>query len=273
MKSLTRVLLILSAIFIVLGGIIAAIGLFCGGSAYIGWDKKKNRFVTVENKNHIVSDKIKLEKINDIEINLDSEDIYFIPSDDDNYYIEYSFFAYGKDTVPYSVKDGKLKVKYSSDIFVFKFGLNFDDDEEDTYVKIYYPKDAKFDNIDLTLDMGSFEISKCNCKKLTAELDMGSFEAKDCYFEKADVNLDMGSLEFDSVKLGTLDAYLDMGSAELKLVKDGKKTYGYDLKVDMGDIEIDNESQGGKHKSDGDNMISVRCDMGDIEIDVTADND
>ena len=271
MKSITRVLLILAAIFIVLGGILTAVGLFCGGSAYIGWDKKRHRFVTVENHDYVVSDKIKLEEIKNIEMDLDTENVYLIPTDSDDYYIEYAFYSYDKKLVPYSVDDGTLKVKYSDNIFVFKFGFDFDDDR-DSYVKIYYPKDAEFESISAYLDMGSLEISELNCKKLDADLDAGSFEAEKCYFEDASIDLDVGSLEFDHVTIGNkLDADLDMGSAELRLVKDGKKSYGFDLDVDMGDIELRDESKGSKYKSDGDNMITVNCDMGDIEIDVIVD--
>ena len=137
---------------------------------------------------------------------------------------------------------------------------------ENTYINIYYPKEMDFESLNLDLDMGSLNVSECNFDSISAKLDMGSFTAKDCYLGKIDIDLDMGSLELYNVSLTKLDANLDMGSAEITLLQDGENDYGYDLKVDMGSIEINGEDEGSKYKVDGDNEIIIDCDMGDIEI-------
>ncbi len=263
MKKMTKFLLIVSIICIVLGGVIMGVGLFCGGKAVVGWDKNKHRFVELGEQDYVTLEKTRIDDFKNIDIDLDNESVYLIP--DDDFYIEYSVYLYDKDETLHSVNNDTLKVKMQKDVFVFNFGIDFNGDK-DTYVKIYYPKDTDFESININLDMGNLEVKGCNSDYFTADLDMGSLEVKDCKFNDASVYLDMGSLDFDDVSLGKLDAELDMGSADLSLIKDKKKSYGYDLEVDMGSIEINDKEKKNTYRSDGDNVISIYCDMGDIEI-------
>ena len=68
MKKMTKVLLLLAFIFIVLGGIITAIGVFFGGHTAIGWDKEKHRFITADDRYYVTSEKTKLDKFYSIDI-------------------------------------------------------------------------------------------------------------------------------------------------------------------------------------------------------------
>lgn len=264
MKKMTKVLLLLAFIFIVLGGIITAIGVFFGGHTAIGWDKEKHRFVTADDRYYVTGKKTKLDKFESIDIDLDAESVELIPSDD--FYIEYAVYSYDNSVVPYSINDKTLKIEIKDKVFVFDLFDWGNKNKKESYIKIYYPEEMDFESLNANMDMGSLEIGGCNLEKVYINLDMGSFEASDCYLGKAEVDLDMGSMELNNVSLSKLDANLDMGSAEITLLQDGKNDYGYDLEVDMGSIEINGEDQGRKYKADGDNRIEIECDMGDIEI-------
>ncbi|MBQ9278931.1 MAG: DUF4097 family beta strand repeat protein [Lachnospiraceae bacterium] len=264
MKKMTKVLLLLAFIFIVLGGIITAIGVFFGGHTAIGWDKEKHRFITADDRYYVTGEKTKLDKFYSIDIDLDTESVELIPSDD--FYIEYAVYSYNKNVVPYSVNDKTLKIEVKDKLFVFDLFDWGNKNKKESYIKIYYPEDMNFDDLNANMDMGSLEITKGSFDKVYINLDMGSLEASDCHLGKAEIDLDMGSMELNNVSLSKLDANLDMGSAELTLLKDGKNDYGYSLEVDLGSIEVIGKEQGRKYEADGDNLIEIECDMGDIEI-------
>ena len=266
--------------------VMTGVGLGMVGKA-VFWDKSSHRFRFASDTRVIEMEKTKVDAFESLDFDLNMADVELIPSDD--YYVEYRLKTAVSE--PVKNKNKKLVISDSED-YIFNFNFNFGKNESSgrTYVKIYYPEDAKFRDVDIDLDMGrldmdglhaddfladldmgALDMRACMLKDAQMSLDMGGLDVRDSQFEDLEIDLDMGSLDMDDCSVSRrLQGDLDMGSANIKLLdkdEDGKKLeYGYKLDTDMSSIEVNGASCGKEYDKSGDVKIDVSCDMGSITI-------
>lgn len=282
MKKSTKILLITAFSLIFAGAILTIIGIFNGGTATLVWDKKHHKVIPVSDMEKYVCEKTKIDSFTDVDIDADSADVTFIPSDD--FYMEYCVYSY-TEVNPVKVESDRLVIGDYNSKFIINFDLFSDNTFEDSYIRIYYPAETDFKSLDVDISMGDFDISECNFEKVKVDMDMGDFTVNDCYFGSMDIdlgmgnlkadncylgdvklNLDMGSADLNNVTVSYMDANLDMGDADIRLLPNEDKTYGYALDVDMGEISVNGQSNSKEYKSSGDISIKINCDMGSIKI-------
>lgn len=284
----TKIKLLSSVILMGVGGSLMVYGVNNGASTSVNWDSVKHSFVISRGEKELYEQaKTEIDSFKEIDLDLKTATVNLIPSDD--YYIEYHVSTTGN--FSYKVDDGKLIVSDDNGKF---FNLNFgslgdlfSEDNENSYVNIYYPEDTHIGDFNASLDMGSLNMDGLGIKEADIDLDMGSLYMDNCIIEDCQIDLDMGSLHMNDtvvdyleadLDMGTvngmgvgvtdkMDLDLDMGSANLDMITsyDSKGLeYGYDFSCDMGSITIDGENYGHEKEKNGKKMIKISCDMGNI---------
>lgn len=148
----------------------------------------------------------------------------------------------------------------------FRFGFPI---VNDTDVKIYVPKDYRFNKVEIEIDAASVKLANLIADELEVDVDAGSFKADNITVEKAVVDVDAGEAKIDLLDSKKSEFNVDVG--DIKVVMTGTESdYSYDVDCDLGDIQVG--SYRGEGLSDeyyyngGDRMIEADCNVGNIII-------
>ena len=159
-------------------------------------------------------------------------------------------------------QDGRTLVFKES----FRFGFPSVNDAE---VKIYVPKDYRFNKVEIEIDAASVKLTNLIAEALEVDVDAGEFKADNIISEKTVVDVDAGSAKIDLLDSKKSEFNVDAG--DIKVVMTGTESdYSYDVDCDLGDIQVG--SYRGEGVSDeyyyhgGDRMIEADCDVGNIII-------
>ena len=129
----------------------------------------------------------------------------------------------------------------------FRFGFPI---VNDTDVKIYVPKDYRFNRVEIEIDAASVKLANLIADELEVDVDAGEAKIDLLDSKKSEFNADVG---------------------DIKVVMTGTESdYSYDVDCDLGDIQVG--SYRGEGLSDeyyyngGDRMIEADCNVGNIII-------
>lgn len=201
--------------------------------------------------------KTRLDKFQNIRLNVDDADVQVILSDD--YYIEYYLEGDKNIKEPLlEVKDQTLTLKEEHSDFVLSY-FNFDffsrlgSDEKNYYVKLYVPRNTKFQSVSLSTDSGDMKLDDVDADTLKLRADYGDITAKSLTAQNAKLYLDSGDLTAESLKATKLTMENSYGN--IKLTK--LNTQDTDVTADNGKIEIQTASVG---------TLNLTDDYGDVTI-------
>lgn len=235
MKPISKKIIIASVCLIVGGAVLTGVGMMFGGwpgvaltkGGIVSSNSKQSEAVTLE--------KTKLDAFSEANITIDSyADIQILPSDDENYYLEYLLDkSFG---VPeYHVAGNKLTV-YQPDkntrVFVAFSTIN---DYIKTYVNLYVPKDKVLDFMQMYNDSGDVSISGIQFKDADIEVDYGEVLLKDSSFDSLNLTIDTGDLKLDNTNIGTFTLENEYGNNTLKNFKCDTAS----IELDSGDLYMD----------------------------------
>lgn len=288
MKKVTKIIIIISVITILVGGIMVGIAAFLGVDGKVYWDKDKNRVVVLDEDDIIRLPKTRIDSFDNISIETSVFDVELIPSD--GYYVEYALYAKDKDDI-YSVKNGCFEFK-SNTSYTFGFDLGAFNHEDDMYIKLYYPEDVEFDSVYIDSSVGDITASGFKAITVDIENSCGDIDINGIAAGTIDLNTSVGEITIrnvsaDEITADTSTGDIEFGSSdvfkkgrfetsvgEIDLTFDGNgKTTWYDYRViaetSVGEISVDGRDQGDEYESDQDKGIIIDCSTstGDIEID------
>ena len=191
----------------------------------------------------------------------------------------YSYKGFTTDTEPdFKIKNDKLVISQKNNI---NFNL-FKDKAVDGTITVTIPQNSIID-MDIALNMGSFNLTDINLGNLSVDADMGAINIKNCEMKNVSIQADMGGITFTNCKFndGNFDANMggitltdcffrdaecdadmgsvevsgafdsltadcDMGSIKAENINDNAK---YDLDCDMGNIRLNGDNKGNKYKN------------------------
>ena len=296
MKSITKKIITVSACLMAAGAVLAGIGYLFGGRAGvsitrngIGSNNIKSEAVTLE--------KTKLNTFTEAEITMDAyADIHVLPSDDDNYYVEYLLDkAFGDPQ--YKVTNGKFTLYQPDSNHGVFLAFSTVSDSLNTYVNLYVPKDKTLDtlkiyddsgdvsitgtkaaNMDITVDYGDLTLKEISSTSLKITLDSGDLDLKDTetgtftlYSEYGDstlknfkcdtakANLDSGSLYMDAAKIKSLNCTSEYGDVNLYL-PEKLETYTFDVTAEYGQIYLPDKAPKGHYTDRDDDQEYYQTD-------------
>jgi len=169
----------------------------------------------------------------------------------DAYSVEYRGYPDGKEPVV-SVEGGTLTIVQQNGRGMFNNGIS-----GDCEVVLHIP-DGDRPAANLTLSMGSLDISDLELGDVTIESSMGAVNMKDCETQILNISADMGEINVKDTEFTSGSFTDDMGSIVLKDVD----FESADCEADMGSIEVSGDFS----------QLTAECSMGSIKVEADDDD-
>ena len=251
MKKLNKILLILSLVLCLGGGLLIGIGAFAGGI-----DEAQE--IAGARMQHYDQEKTQLDELSAIDAELAICNLEIRPSDDEHAYLEYHIEGTReKAPLHVSVENGVLQLRDENytishsnvEQILTGFLWLLPDAEREPYsdggsVILYLPP-STLTSVQLTLAMGDLSIDGLQASQFAADIALGSLDLTNTTLGLSEIELAMGTLTGDNLTFnGVATIEVSTGNAELTLSPESNDGLLIDATTDMGDISAP-ESLGG----------------------------
>lgn len=251
MKKLNKILLILSLVLCLGGGLLIGAGAFAGGI-----DEAQE--IAGARMQHYDQDKTQLDELSAIDAELAICNLEIRPSDDEHAYLEYHIEGTReKAPLHVTVENGVLQLRDENytishsnvEQILTGFLWLLPDAERESYADgggiILYLPPSTLTNVQLTLAMGDLSIDGLQASQFAADIALGSLDLTNTTLGLSEIDLAMGTLTGDNLTFnGVATIEVSTGNAELTLSPESSNGLLIDATTDMGDISAP-ESLGG----------------------------
>jgi len=284
MRKSTRIWMFIAAICIGAGIILSIIGIVAGasGGVFIANGKlnvsKKNAF-------HYESEYVK--DIKNIEISVSNSAVEIIPSDNSQFKVEISLTQVYKDP-EIEVENGRIYVNEKDGHSWFTFNLFDFNHEENNYVKIYVPKGATLNNVDLGSSNGNItsdtdcKIQDMNCHTSNGRIELNGITCQNStilkssngkiicngnFYKDSQMTTSNGAIELTGTYEGKLRAKSSNGRIEFSTNKP-ESYYDVSAETSNGSIRLNGEKVGDSYrdKNNAANSIDLDTSNGSITM-------
>jgi hypothetical protein len=298
MKTTGKKILIISLVMIIAGVLIGGLGLIFGGQPGITISRN-GLHSSGEKANTYKLPKTKIDSYTNLNLKITSyADINVLPSDDDNYYIEYVLNGrYSKPS--YQIENDTFSMGQNNYGATF-LNLGFFDTETtsvNAYINLYIPtnkslgevtiyndtgdvsidsltadsadidieygdvnlKNNVYETLNLSLDTSDISATDTTAQTLTLYQEYGEATWKNFACDHADIKLDTSNLFLDAAKIQALECRTEYGDVTL-LLPEELTTYQFDLSVEYGRIILPSEAPRGYATTEDDDMESYKTD-------------
>lgn len=251
MKKLNKILLILSLVLCLGGGLLIGVGAFAGGI-----DEAQE--IAGARMQHYDQEKTQLDEFSAIDAELAICNLEIRPSDDEHAYLEYHIEG-TREKAPLHVsvendvlqlRDENYTISHSNvEQILTGFLWLLPDAERESYadggsVILYLPQ-TTYDSVQLTLAMGDLSIDGLQAARFNADIALGSLDLANTALGQSKIDLALGTLTGDNLTFnGVATIEVSTGNAELTLSPESSNGLLIDANTDMGNITAP-ESYGG----------------------------
>lgn len=251
MKKLNKILLTLSLVLCLGGGLLIGIGAFAGGI-----DEAQE--IAGARMQHYDQEKTQLDEFSAIDAELAICNLEIRPSDDEHAYLEYHIEG-TREKAPLHVsvendvlqlRDENYTISHSNvEQILTGFLWLLPDAERESYADsggiILYLPPSTLASVQLTLAMGDLSIDGLQASQFAADIALGSLDLTNTTLGLSEIDLAMGTLTGDNLTFnGVATIEVSTGNAELTLSPESSNGLLIDATTDMGDISAP-ESLGG----------------------------
>ena len=176
----------------------------------------------------------------------------------DDYAMDYE--GTSNQTMTYKVENGKfiLTAKKNKDFSAIQV--------TNATLKLTVPEGVVIENADIQTDVGKITLRNLEFDYCKAESDVGELKADGVKFREAILDTDTGDVLVDNSSFEKLEVSTDVGDIDVNSSTE-LTNYTFDLKNDVGDLEINGEEHGHKYNVKGDaGRIKLHGDVGDISV-------
>lgn len=251
MKKLNKILLILSLVLCLGGGLLIGVGAFAGGI-----DEAQE--IAGARMQHYDQEKTQLDEFSAIDAELAICNLEIRPSDDEHAYLEYHIEGTrGKAPLHVSVENDVLQLRDENytishsnvEQILTGFLWLLPDAERESHADgggiILYLPPSTLTIVQLTLAMGDLSIDGLQASQFAADIALGSLDLTNTTLGLSEIDLAMGTLTGDNLTFnGVATIEVSTGNAELTLSPESNDGLLIDATTDMGDISAP-ESLGG----------------------------
>lgn len=258
MKKRTKLILKIGGSLCLIGLCLTGIGIAAGGKEYVlSADLNKLDGSATNGREKVLEEKIELDELQTIDVDLDNYDFEVQTSEDGTYYLYYSLLSNGEKS-PFSceVKDGAMKLRESRESYVIQladidFLINvFGGDTtrkaaEEKFI-LYVPENSELAACKIDVSDHNLYLNGLNCDDIEIDLDYGNLSTVDCSFNGGSVYVSDGDMEGKGITLADTevslnygDMYLDESSlSNLKIQKSDGNLNADDLEA-LGNVTIE----------------------------------
>lgn len=244
MKKFMRVSLIVSAVLILSGILLAITGVLFGASKSISYGADGIEFDTGEDYHY---ESKQIDNIEHIKVNVENAKVEVLPSDGDYYKVEINL-SDSTAAPDVTFTDSTINIYQEREFKIFS--MDFDFFTSENIIKIYVPENEDMDKINIETSNGSINITQeLEVNELNIDTSNGKIQINGMVCEnKANVKSSNGSI----VCNGTF-----MNSTELK--------------TSNGKIEISGKFYGNTYCKTSNGSVTVKLDEKETAYDVEAD--
>ena len=243
MKKLNKILLILSLVLCLGGGLLIGAGAFAGGI-----DEAQE--IAGARMQYYDQEKTQLDEFSAIDAELAICNLEIRPSDDEHAYLEYHIEGTReKAPLHFSVENGVLQLRDENytishsnvEQILTGFLWLLPDAERESYADgggiILYLPPSTLTSVQLTLAMGDLSIDGLQATQFTADMALGSLSLAGTTLGQSDIDLDMGTLTGDALTFnGNAIIEVNTGNAEITLSPESSAGLLIDANTNMGEI-------------------------------------
>lgn len=285
MRNWVKLILKISAIVLIVGIALGALGFFLRKGEPFSLYFRDGKIVSVDGHDSIATlPKTTLDSFEEAEINMTYADVEIVATENE-FAIEYELHG---DEPEYEVKDGKLTFTQST-TNNNGFAVDFSGAQKFKGLIIYVPTeslssikidsshgdviigDLEVPSVELNLSYGDVELSNLKVDELLKISNSnGDVVETGCTFNNIEADLSYGDVEFVDAKItGNASFNNSYGDIEITLTNG---EISYDLTTSSGDISVNGEfvssgvSQSARNNASGDGFITASDSYGDIVI-------
>ena len=231
MSKAIRNLLLLAAVLIIVGGIIAGIGFAFGGMRSVALTKD-GPVIMGSGKYETVQVDASYDKITEVVVKADIGDIKFMEGNSFSLKGSYDSSVQSLDLIEHN---GVLTIagKAYNNNFAgwLNTGFDFSLRNELTFT---YPKGTEFKSVDLTLNLGDLEVRDLKAKSLEVNMSAGNFIGATISVDSLNANLNLGNCSISNLMVTkTASIVMDLGNLHLS----DSSVNDLTAKNNMGNIE------------------------------------
>lgn len=215
---------------------------------------------------------VELSAFQNLEIDIDNADIEFVASDRfalyhcyyGNYY-EFQYEQQGDTLCVWDKANQQVQIRTSGfNFFGITFnsesGIFFDGETKPNQVKLYYPKDTRFDSVAMEASYGDVKIPALNASKAELQLSSGDGSFREIYADSLRIVDSYGDVSFlNSQPFEAQEAVFDLSSGDLKVENLSAKEFS--VNDSYGDVKLKNLTCTG---------LKVKMSSGDLRLDTLA---
>lgn len=128
------------------------------------------------------------------------------------------------------------------------------------------PADTQLESVDIGIDVGDIDLKGMNVNAMDADLDVGDMTIEKTVFDEIVIDSDTGDIKLNNCSFVNLDISCDVGDVKVDSGMDISE-YTYDLKTDVGEVEVNAAEYGRKYYKEGEKgKIVIHGDVGDISV-------
>lgn len=221
-----KVLLIISAVCIVVGGIMFSVGNMMGGRGFNIDLTGSNRIKLVSELQEYAVKDMNYEAFDSVLTDLSDCEVQVRHSEDGTFGVDMKLYTYNQDNIEFGVTDGQLIIKNTDDRKSFSFNFDFFDDKHQ-YVYIYVPdgicesihvstsnERIVFEDVDVKNEVyahtgnGQISFTNINSQEIIAsssnnEISMDGITAEVLKLETSNARLTVRNVTADSLRAST----------------------------------------------------------------------
>lgn len=235
MKPISKKIITASACLIAGGAILTGIGTLFGGRPGFSFTSNGVTSQASHKNSRVELSKTKIDAFTNADIKIDSyADIHILPSDDDNYYLEYLLDSdYG--TPEYDISNHTFTMTQPDKKIGVFLAFNTSMDSFDTYINLYVPEDDDLNSLNVFNDSGDVTIKAINFQDADITVEYGDVALRDNQFDSLILDVDSGDTKIVDSEIGTFVLESEYGDGILKNIKCQKA----EITQDSGDLYLD----------------------------------
>lgn len=279
MKKLNKILLILSLVLCLGGGLLLGVGAFAGGI-----DEAQE--IAGARMQHYDQEKTQLDEFSALDVDLAICDMEIRPSDDEHAYLEYHVYAPADhNPIHATITDATLQL--SDEDFSLENNLGStnvqqiltgflwilpDDEREpsgESSVILYLPAQT-LTRCALDLDIGSLTADSLSANSFDCSLAVGSLNLANCTLTDSDIDLDIGEFEGTALTFGGENS-ISLSTGSMSLYLANAEALQIDADAALGDITTSERYLGSTREDTGEAHFSQIPAVSDGSLDLNAD--
>lgn len=208
-----KVLWIIVSIIIVLGILLAVVGITTGTNRGVYFDNTGVHIIGKEEKEEFFT----MEELKEISINVQDFNILFEESEE--YGIGIKSYE-DSNEIEKNVEDRilKIKEKEKARFRIFSFDFSFLEEDKTPYIKIYLPKEALLNCLEINTKNSNLKVSNLEVKELKIGNKYGKVELEEMIINNMKVEMQDGNFFANNVKAAQIDFSSKYGEANFNTI-------------------------------------------------------